>query len=244
MEIAILGMGRLGRTVALLLEGTGAHVHRWHRGRPLPASPLAWITVSDEAVAEVAACVPPPTVVLHASARLDLSVLDPHPHAGSLHPAQTFPGPEVAVPTLEGVPAAVDGRGEGLEAARAVAKRLGLHPVRVSGDRRLYHAACVTAGNYSTALLEVARRLAVRAGVPPERALEMLAPLARASLENTVEHGPRAALTGPFSRGDEAAIRAHREALARQPSSLREVYESLARIAVELALDPLHDEDG
>jgi predicted short-subunit dehydrogenase-like oxidoreductase (DUF2520 family) len=98
-------------------------------------------------VAEVAAQIQPggATPVLHASGALSHDVLRPHRPAGSLHPLQSFPGPDVATPPLEGVAAAVAGDLEAVLVARRLAEALGMAPFTVSGDRRAYHAAAVIA---------------------------------------------------------------------------------------------------
>ena len=104
--------------------------------------------VSDGAVAEVASLIPAhadrkgsgdytnDVPVLHASGALDHQVLRPHRPAGSLHPLQSFPGPDVALPPLDGVPAAVAGDEAAVEVATRMAEGLGMVPFRVSGDRR------------------------------------------------------------------------------------------------------------
>ncbi|MCA9572941.1 MAG: DUF2520 domain-containing protein, partial [Myxococcales bacterium] len=102
---------------------------------------------------------------------------------------------------------------EALEAARWLAGRLGMRAIEVSGDRRLYHASAVIAGNFATVLLAEAARVLAAAGVPLEDAPGLLAPLALQSLRNAVLDGPAASLTGPVARGDEGTLQGHREAL-------------------------------
>ncbi len=235
MRVALLGMGRLGRTLAVLLPRAGHPVLPWRRGEPVPTAEVAWITVPDGAVAEVARLVPPGPIVLHASGVLEVDVLRPHRPAGSLHPLATFPGPEVAVPDLAGVPAAVAGDPEARAAAEALAASLGMRPVRVPGDRRLYHAATVIAGNFATVLLAEAAGLLGAAGADPREAPHLLLPLARASLAHTAATDPEAALTGPFARGDAATIAAHRRALGAAAPHLLPAYDALGRLALALA---------
>lgn len=233
-EVVLVGPGRLGRTMARALEQRGVQVRLVGRDQPVPPSPLTWLTVPDRAVAEVAARVPAGGVVLHASGALDVTPLRPHRPAGSLHPLMTFPGPELAMPALEGLPAAVAGDDEALQAASALARTLGMTPFPVPGDRRLYHAAAVVAGNFSTVLLAVAAELLAAAGVPAGQAPALLLPLARASLENAARVGPARALTGPVARGDEEVLEAHRQALAQASPSSLPTYEALVERARHL----------
>lgn len=239
MDIALLGLGRLGRTLLPLLEGAGHHVLPWRRGEPFPRADVAWLTVSDGAVAEVARALPRGPIVLHASGALDIDVLRPHRPAGSLHPLQSFPGPEVAVPPLAGVPAAIAGDPEAVAVARTLAGELGLNAVLVPGDRRLYHAAAVLAGNFSTTLLAEGAALLEAAGVPGSEAAELLVPLARASMDQALARGPAAALTGPFARGDVATITAHLAAIRALDGELARIYELLGARTAAL----LHRED-
>jgi predicted short-subunit dehydrogenase-like oxidoreductase (DUF2520 family) len=145
----------------------------------------------------------------------------------------SFPGPEIALPDLRGVPAAVDGDPAALAAAEDLARSLGMVPLRVPGDRRLYHGAAVLAGGVRVLLAEAARMFAA-AGMDPAKAPAHLAPLVHAIVDNAVVHGDRAA-TGPASRGDTATPAAHRAALEEHGlSDIRELYDVIARRAAAL----------
>jgi predicted short-subunit dehydrogenase-like oxidoreductase (DUF2520 family) len=133
------------------------------------------------------------------------------------------------------VPAAVAGDPEAIVAATALAHALGWTPFEVPGDRRLYHAAAVMAGNFGTALLAEAAAVLGAAGVPRDRAPALLLPLALASLRNAAALGPARALTGPVARGDEDVIAAHRDALKAAAPDAVPVYEALLRAARALA---------
>ncbi|MCP4807499.1 MAG: DUF2520 domain-containing protein [Proteobacteria bacterium] len=235
MVIGILGLGRLGGTLAVLLDEAGHTVRPWRRGQPFPECDLAWITVRDEAIGEVARSLPAGPVVLHASGATGLEGVAHHAEHGSLHLLQSFPGVDVAVPPLSGVPAAVAGTERAREVARTVATSLGMEPFDVPGDRRLYHAAAVMAGNYATTLLGLASELLRDAGVDADRAPALLAPLALASLRQAAERGPAQALTGPHARGDEDVIRAHIAAIWASNPDIAPVYEALSAATFDLA---------
>lgn len=234
-RVALLGMGRLGRSLAQLLPACGYEVRPWRRGAPLPEAEIAWLTVSDGSVAELARALPPGPIVLHASGALDLDVLAPHERRGSLHPLQSFPGPERAIPPLAGVPAAIAGHPEAAQAAEQLALDLGMRPFRVPGDRRLYHAAAVLAGNFATTLLDAAAGALSAAGVDPGLAPALLAPLALASIRQSAEVGPAEALTGPFARGDGPVVEAHLDALEEAAPDLAALYRVLGERTLALA---------
>ncbi len=231
LELVIVGPGRLGRSAAHLLSDTDASFVLVGRADPIPAAPLTWLTVPDGAIEEAASRVPHGGVVLHASGATGIDPLGSHRARGSLHPLMTFPGPELALPTRSEVPAAVAGDPEAIEAATRLAQKLGFTPFTVTGDRALYHAAAVMAGNFATVLLGEASRVLVQAGVPEENAPALLAPLALNSIQNAAEIGPGPALTGPVARGDDAVIQRHRSALAHSPEITRQTYEVLLHAA-------------
>ena len=211
MRIGILGPGRLGRTLARLFAERGHDVDLGGRGAH-PVGDVVFLTVPDGSLPEAAAGLPPGPIVLHCSGAAPVDVLRPHAPAGSLHPLMTFPGPDVSIPDLRGVPAAVEGDARAVEVATELALDLGFSVIEVRGDRRLYHAAAVMAGNLTSVLFADAARVLTECGVDPSRASSALLPLALQSLRNAAEH-PDRALTGPVARGDEATIGGHRAAL-------------------------------
>lgn len=227
-SITLVGQGRLGRSLGLLLERAGWSVQRVGR-EPLPAGagPVL-LTVNDDAIPTVAARVPPHRLVLHASGASSLEVLGPHAATGgSFHPLMTFPGPDIGLPDLQGVPAALAGSPDAVALGRDLANALGMWALEVPGDRRLYHAAAVMAGNFATVLLADAARVLEAAGVPRARAGEALVPLALASLRNAGPD-PVRALTGPVARGDDATIAAHLDAL--RASGLHDAHDVYAAL--------------
>ena len=232
MRIDVVGRGRFGRTIAPLLTAAGHDVRLLGRDEPSQA-PVVWLAVPDREITAAAAAIPAGPVVLHASGATDIDALRPHRPAGSLHPLMTFPGPH-APPDLRGVPAAIAGDTEAMDAARTIATSLGLVPFVVPGDRRLYHAAAVMAGNYATVLLAVASEALVAAGVPRDQAPGLLLPLALQSLRNAPPD-PLAALTGPLARGDAGVLEQHRAALRDAGlHDIAETHEAIARIATQL----------
>jgi predicted short-subunit dehydrogenase-like oxidoreductase (DUF2520 family) len=237
MRIAIYGPGRLGGTLAQLLPEAGHEVVIWRRGEAHPQADLRWLTVRDESIAQVAMELPVGSLVLHASGAKDLDVLAPHADRGSLHPLQSFPGVARAVPRIQGTPAAIAGTPKALRAARQIANDLGFSPFEVQGDRRAYHAAAVMAGNFATVLLACASEALAHAGVPPEQAPGLLAPLALASIQQAALTSPAQALTGPFARGDSAVVQSHLDVLRESLPHLLPAYQALADRARLLAAE-------
>lgn len=234
--LVIVGPGRLGRSLAILLERSGDWtVTLVGRGRPIPdASPIL-LTVPDDRIAQVVPHLPAGPVVLHTSGATGLEVFQGRSPVGSFHPLMTFPGPERGLPSLQGVTAAVDGCPSALAIAERIACSLKMQPLRVTGDRRLYHAAAVMAGNFATVLLAEAARVLEKAGVPAEQCGEALAPLAVQSLRNAA-HDPSGSLTGPAARGDYQTVDAHRLALAEFGlNEALDLYEAATKQALAIA---------
>lgn len=210
--VFIIGPGRLGRSLAVLLERANTPVQLIGRGGDLPDHGRVLLTVPDQAIAEVARRLPIGPTVLHTSGATGLAPVAHHAAYGSLHPLMSFPGPEISLPDLHDVPAAIAGDARGRAVAHGLARSLGMRAFEVPGDRRLYHAAAVLAGNGATVLLGHASRALVAAGVPSSEAVEILLPLVQRSILNASPH-PAAALTGPIARGERAIVEDHLRAL-------------------------------
>ena len=263
MDLGVVGAGRVGTALAVLLrraghavvgasgrERTRERVERFLPGVPLVTSSEAarraeviLLAVPDDAIAEacadVAGVLGPDHSVVHLSGALGLDGLAAAAATGaatlSMHPLQTFPGVAEAVERLPGSAVAVTAETEG---ARALGERLardaGGRPFRL-GDRwkPLYHAAAVFASNYLTAILGLAEEAFAGAGLEDPRSA--FGPLARASVENALALGAGPALTGPAARGDVGTIRRNLEALAEHLPEAVAPYVVLARAAAGAA---------
>jgi predicted short-subunit dehydrogenase-like oxidoreductase (DUF2520 family) len=212
--IRIIGAGRAGTSLARALREVGGHVDGPH-GREIELASAAAgadvlvLAVPDDELAHVAAAITPvPTcVVVHLSGSLGLDVLSPHPRRASMHPLVPLPNAEVgARRLLDGVTLAVAGD----RVVRELGDRLGARLVMVADeDRAAYHAAACVAANHVVALLGQVERIAESVGLSVDAFLG----LTRAALDDVAALGPRAALTGPASRGDWATIARHLDAL-------------------------------
>ena len=234
MRVGIIGRGRFGQSMALLLERAGEGAVRvWsgdHTCLP-PEADLYWITVPDQHIHTVAQAlaarlrnagraVPP---MLHAAGSRGPEALG-LPEQGVLHPLMTFPGPQYGLPDLRGVRAAVDGTPGAVALAERLAEILGLQPIRLrlsgagagqagqAGGSARYHAAATMASSHAAAVFLAAAEELARLGLEPAEARAALLPLARESLERAARYGG-AALTGPTVRGDRATEQAHIDVL-------------------------------
>jgi predicted short-subunit dehydrogenase-like oxidoreductase (DUF2520 family) len=177
--------------------------------------------------------------VVHLSGATSLEALAPARPAGattlSLHPLQTVPDVEAAIERLPGSAMAITAHDEeGNAIGERMAADVGGRPFRLPDDRKsLYHAAAVFCSNYLVAVEGLAERLFRAAGL--DDPVELFAPLARATLDNVLQEGPAAALTGPAARGDVNTLRRNLEALESQAPDAIPAYIVLARAALDLA---------
>jgi len=181
-------------------------------------------------------------IVLHTSATLDRLALAPLAKlgaaTGSLHPMQAFGGK--VIPHLKGVIFGIEGDPAARSLAQSIAKSLGGIPVVIeTADKPAYHAAAVMAGGGIYPLLEASLQLLMSIGFTREKASQTLLPLLRQIFDNIERIGPRAAWTGPLSRGDYAVVAKHMQALRRYPPEFRKSYAALAELAAQvLSKDP------
>jgi predicted short-subunit dehydrogenase-like oxidoreductase (DUF2520 family) len=208
----------------------------------LHSASVVLLAVPDRAIAPLAAelaaegGIAARHTVLHLSGLQDrqaLASLAPTGAAlGSFHPLQTVSDPSTAAERFAGAYAGVEGDDRAISVAEALAGSLRMTPVRVpSVAKPAYHAGATFAANYTTALVAVAERLALAAGILPEVARRLYLPLIRGAAAN-LEVGPAAALTGPVRRGDVETVQAHLAALGPEDRTL---YLLLAREALRLA---------
>ena len=181
-------------------------------------------------------------VALHTSATLDRMALAPlaRPGAstGSFHPMQAFGGK--VIPKLKSVIFGIEGDQKARRLAQSLARSLGGIPVVIeTSDKPAYHAAAVMAGGSIYPVLEAGLQLLMSIGFTRQRASQTLLPLLRQILDNIERIGPRAAWTGPLSRGDYAVVRKHMKALRRYPPEFAKSYAALAQLAARvLSKDP------
>jgi predicted short-subunit dehydrogenase-like oxidoreductase (DUF2520 family) len=235
--LAVVGAGRLGSAISHAAGEAG----REGALEACRGSEIALLCVPDASISDacesIAAAIPPLRFVGHCSGATGLDALDAAAGRGaevfSLHPLQTIPDDATAA-VLRDAPCAISGSSpEAIGVAGEIARRLNMKPFEVPEvSRAAYHAAASIASNFLVALEESAAELMERAGI--ENGRRLLAPLVLRTAANWVENGGEA-LTGPISRGDEATVQRHLEALRETDPELLNLYETLAERTRELA---------
>jgi predicted short-subunit dehydrogenase-like oxidoreductase (DUF2520 family) len=230
-HVAIIGRGRLGNAFAAALSNAGMLVDG-PLGRGIAPADVdaVLLCVPDAEIAAAASQIAPGTPVGHCSGATGLESLAPHV-AFSLHPLMTVTA-DASAARFDGAGAAVAGNTPvALNLATALARALGMQPVRVAeADRAAYHAAASIASNFLVTLESAAERLAASAGV--DRAL--LVALVRATVENWARLGPESALTGPVARGDHETVARQRDAVCERAPELVALFDALVDATVQL----------
>jgi predicted short-subunit dehydrogenase-like oxidoreductase (DUF2520 family) len=265
MEVAVIGAGRVGTAIAVLLGRAGHRVvavsgrgDTTRRARTyLPGVPvrpdaeaaaaaeLVVIATPDDAIEATAAslatagAVGRGTWVAHVSGALGLDALTAVVASGArrlaIHPLQTFPDVDAALARLPGCAVAVTADDP---EGRALGERLARD---LGGDP--FGLADEHRALYHAAAVFASNYLVTGAAVAEgllsvagvEHPPAVLAPLRRASLENVERLGAGRALTGPAARGDAGTIRRNLEALEQDAPELIPAYVGMARAALHVA---------
>ncbi|MBT8225850.1 MAG: DUF2520 domain-containing protein [Dactylosporangium sp.] len=262
--VGIIGAGRVGTALGRVLIRSGYHVtgiaarsagSRDRAARMLPGTPILEpaevarssgilvVSVADDAIERVCAglavagCFRAGHHVLHLSGARGLAVLRPAAEAGAMplaiHPAMTFPGLDTDADRLAGLAYAITTRPAERPRAEEFVVDLGGVPIWIAEeDRTLYHAALVLGANNLIAPTASAMEALAAAGVPDPGFV--LAPLARASLENALRTGDEA-LTGPVRRADTGTIDAHLRVLRERAPDLVPAYLQFGLVTADRA---------
>ena len=197
---------------------------------------VLWLVVPDEAVEDVARSVAKrealPRMVLHASGALSsrsLQMLAARGvQTGSAHPMMTFVAGEP--PSLKGAWIAVEGSREAVQAARAMARKLGANSFTIEpASKTLYHAFGAMLSPMLAAELEAAERLGLRAGISRKDVRRIMQPILERTVSNVLRKGVPNSFSGPLARGDVRTVAAHLEALGASPEA--GVYRALMEYA-------------
>jgi predicted short-subunit dehydrogenase-like oxidoreductase (DUF2520 family) len=239
LRVGIVGAGRLGTALATALREAGMRVEGpAGRGEVPEGCDAIVLCVPDAEIPAAAATVAGAArLVGHTSGATPLTALEPAGAAAfGMHPLQTFP-PGSGSEGFRGAGCAVAGSTpEALAIAERLARLLGMTPFEIDDEgRAAYHAAASVASNFTVTLLAAAERVAAGAGLAPQEARALLAPLVRRTVESVAERDPADALTGPVARGDHLTVEAQRRAIEDAAPELLDLFDELVRHTRALA---------
>ncbi len=211
-------------------------------------SDVLFLTVPDRALAEVdreaAKCIRALpegkiTCCLHVSGAYPSDCLEDLGTAGcpvgSMHPLQSFGGPEQGAKQLCETYFSIEGTLEAVGVMETILQKTGNRYSQIPpGRKHLYHAGACLISNYLTTVLHSGMRCLEASGMDGQFLNEAIRPLAESALKNVWEKGTVDALTGPVSRGDIDTVRAHLETMEEALPEELEFYKAAARRTVEM----------
>jgi predicted short-subunit dehydrogenase-like oxidoreductase (DUF2520 family) len=200
---------------------------KWHapslKGSPTQMS-VAWILVSDRAIAEVCAQIrklDTDITLLHSSAATSV------PGVLTLHPLQTF-GPELySERAYEEIPfMLIEEEWQSDLPLKISLKETFPNPVfEISNaNRALYHAYCVMMANFPQLLWSQVEKESASTLPNPSK---LFAPILKQTAANFLHFG-KDAVTGPIVRNDVATLALHEKALAH--SALLPLYQNFVKL--------------
>ena len=265
MDLAVVGAGRVGTSLAVLWRRAGHRVVAVAGGAATPeraarflpdvpvldaigaakAAEIVVIATPDAAIGSVceemaaAGALDAANAVVHASGATGLDALGPAAAAGattlSVHPLQTCPTVEAGVERIPGSTFAVTAHDD---KAYALGERL----ARDAGGHPVRiedsrKPLYHAAAVFASNYLVTVTALAEELGLVAgiDDPIAALAPLQEATLANIGRVGPDEALTGPAVRGDAITLQRNLEALERYAPEAVRPYVVLADLALWLA---------
>jgi len=262
--VSIVGIGRAGGALAIALDRAGFQIDQLiYRADP-PAesrldsqkfvavesvaaidSDILLIATADQEIRTTAFILAQmarlPLVALHLSGSLssnELWSLKKNGVAvGSMHPLVSISDPERGSSRFAGAYFCVEGDAAAVVAATTIVEALGGQHFSVETQLKpLYHASAVMASGNVTALFDAAIEMLSECGIERENAHRILFPLIQSTVGNLADRSTEKALTGPFVRGDVAALERHLDAFEGTiDEGIRSIYLDLAERSVRLA---------
>ena len=261
-KIGIIGAGRVGSAFASASYPNGDVVatssrrpeHRKWLSNRLPGiavvdnaakvaelADLVFITTSDTAIRAVCDSIQWHSYhhVVHCSGALTLAALEAAQNAGAsvagLHPLQTFPD-YANLDRLSKISYAIDCNDEDLKTwLQSFAHAHDSNTFSIQGEaaHAAYHASAVLACGLLAGLVGVSAELWQHAGINRDRALKLLSPILKSTVEAIDDAGLPDAISGPYVRGDIDTIRKHLDITS-------EINPNTSRAYAALALAQLH----
>lgn len=245
MKIVVVGSGNVAESLAQAvteaegLELVQVFARNEERGRKvaelahtewsnsvLVAADLYLISVSDNAVAEVAQSLQLPrnAVVAHTAGCCTLDSLTPHEHRAVFYPFQTFTAGR-KVDFTKGYIFLEGATDHALKVVDEVAHALTANVLPADSARRaVIHLSGVFACNFANAMYANAADILAKEGLP----FDIVAPVIKETTKKVIESkNPAQSQTGPARRGDTQTLERHRKMLANEPHT-REIYDKIS----------------
>ena len=245
MRVVVVGSGNVAESLAIALyEAEGVELvqlyarneergrkvaelaHTSWSGSELAEADLYLISVSDNAVAEVAKSlqVAEGAVVAHTAGCCPIESLVPHTHRAVFYPFQTFSVGRI-VDFKRGYIFLEGATDHALKVVEEVAHTLTKNVLPADTARRaVIHLSGVFACNFANAMYANAAEVLAEAGLP----FDIVAPVIEETAKKACEVlNPAQTQTGPARRGDSDTLNRHRAMLSSEPRK-REIYDKIS----------------
>ena len=263
MKIGFIGAGKVGFNLGKYFSEKGVQVTGYYSRHPESAKEAAdftntkcydtlkdlvyesdaiFLTVPDSVISSVYEEIRSFSIsgkqIIHCSGAMTADqafpdIADTGAQGFAIHPLFPFSDRYSAYKDLAGVFFCLEQR-DGVSFWEDFLQNLGIRTKILEDSQKTnYHLACSIASNLVCGLYEMSKRHLVESGFSESEAMEAVAPLARANLENILSKGPAMALSGPVERNDAGTLSKHMALLTDQGEY--EIYKNLSLILTDLA---------
>lgn len=215
---------------AAAFTGTSAYTSLAHLAE---ASDVIFITSADDAVIsvwrELKEFSLTNKIICHTSGSLSSDVfkyIDLSGASGySVHPMYAFSDKYNSYRCLNNAYFSVEGSPDRIDEIKTLIESCGNKTFIISKDKKpLYHLANVFASNMVLSLIDISCKLMMECGPDEAHAFEAIKPLIKNNIDNILNEGLAASVTGPAERADEDTIMHHLEVV---PEGFEEIYKAL-----------------
>lgn len=221
----------------------------------LAQSSMVWITVSDDALSDVANELSQLALPLHVKAFVHTSgvysaeVLKPIKDKGfatySAHPLMAFGIAEESVNQLNGVYFSLEKSNEvnnkdaDEEYLKCFFEETGNPTIYIDAKKKeLYHCAASVLSNYLVTLLNLSYEMFAHTGMSKTAIKSATAPLLKSTLRNIAENDDmKDALTGAIKRGDRTTVMKHLQILEKEMPDKTRLYKELGKETMNMLQD-------
>jgi predicted short-subunit dehydrogenase-like oxidoreductase (DUF2520 family) len=206
---------------------------------------VVFITVRDDHISELTGTLSKLKInwknklVLHCSGTLSSRVLDPLQEKGagtaSFHPIYSFALDPRENRLLNEVWFNIEGESEVLNRLEEIFAFKKEKFIRINAEQKqALHLACVFYSNFYIALAKMSHDLIKNFPIPEKEVFQIFHPLLQSSVEQVLQHGLTAALTGPITRADQKTIATHLDYLREHHSDLLPVYVTFSQELISI----------
>jgi len=207
---------------------------------------VVFITVRDDHISDMTGTLSKTKIswknklVLHCSGTLSSQVLNPLQEKGagtaSFHPIYSFSLDPRENRLLNEVWFNIEGEPEVLNRIEEIFAFKKEKFIRIKADQKqALHLACVFYSNFYIVLAKMSHDLVKEFPISEKEVFRIFRPLLQSSIEQVLQHGPSAALTGPITRADQKTISAHLDYLRDHHPDLLPVYVTFSQELISIS---------